>query len=107
MRALLLSLFILVGCKTGYEPVPQPPVITDTDQCPAACDNLRTLNCEDGCGPGHESACTYPDGGTYSCEDYCRNAQSNGVIHVWLNPTCVKEINSCDQIEQCAVKKEK
>ncbi len=105
MRALFFSLLILVGCKAGYDPVPQPPMITDTHECKPACEHLRELKCPDGCGPGFESECSYPDGGTYSCEDYCVNTQSNGVIHVWLNPSCVKEIPSCDKIESCAVVK--
>lgn len=105
----ITAIAALAGCNEVVrpEPNPQPLHITDTNFCPAACENLRSLGCEDGCGPGFENSCSYPDGGTYTCEEYCISTQSNGVIHVWLNPTCVKDITKCDQIELCAVKSEK
>ena len=81
----LLSLLLLTACpKSG----PTPHVPDDTDQCPAACERLRELGCEEG-DP-------LEDGTT--CEVFCQETQDTG--HA-LNPTCIKAIDSCGQIEAC------
>lgn len=84
---LLLLGMILTACPRPV-PVPHPP--EDTDQCPAACERLRELGCEEGS--------PLEDGTT--CEQFCIDTQESG--HA-LNPTCVKSINSCEEIESCGV----
>lgn len=100
------------------EPTPEPP---DIDQCTAACDHIgpkevyyssgevkyhpNALNCEEGqpidmeipgglgCEEGiDEVFCV-------SCEKFCRDTMKQ---RVWLEPSCVVKIKSCDEIESCA-----
>ena len=60
----------------------------DTDNCPAACQNLRALGCSEGQ--------PLPDG--TSCERFCVETQINGMP---LNPTCIMQITSCDEVDVC------
>lgn len=84
---ILISLLCLplAGCPKPT-PVPNPP--PDTDKCPAACEKLRSLGCEEGQ--------PLEDGTT--CEQFCQATQDAG--H-WLNPTCIMSIESCGEIEDC------
>lgn len=111
MKKYLTPLFVLVVALTpfscgGYDVSPHPPVITDSDQCPAACENLRRLGCEEGqpidvatkCGTGMD--CTpgqYCESGTChaTCDQFCREMEASGV---WLDPVCVSQITDCRQL---------
>jgi len=81
---LLFLLALVISC--GPKPLPNVP--PDTDQCAAACEHLRELGCEEG---------KPLEDGT-SCEKFCEDTQNSG--H-WLNPTCVKDIMSCSEIDAC------
>lgn len=116
-------LLVLTGsdCKTT-EPgniTPVPPVITDSGDCAAACNNLARLKCEEGApidmGKSCQDAsqCTSAPGdskqycGTnghcmVTCQDFCVDTQGKGV---WLDPACVAKITSCDQINSCPTPK--
>ncbi len=82
----LISALFFIGANCEKKPVVVVP--DDTDMCPAACENLRSLNCEE----GEDLA----DGTT--CEQFCEETQNRG--HA-LNPTCVASIRSCSGIEDC------
>lgn len=96
---------------------PAPPVVTDQSQCQAACDNLKVLGCAEanpidmGTQCKHDADCVGPDGKPdvyqscaangaciISCVNFCTSTEKNGV---WLDPTCVALIVTCDQIESC------
>ena len=79
---LILALFF-IGANCEKKPVVIVP--DDTDQCPAACENLRSLGCEAGQ--------TLEDGTT--CEQFCEETQKRG--HA-LDPTCLATIKSCGEI---------
>lgn len=101
--ALVIATTMALGCvgcpNISPQPVPIPAVINDTDKCGPACKHIgpSELNCEEGM-PGK-----FADGGTYTCEEYCVNAQSNEHINVWLNPSCVVNVKTCNEIESCAI----
>lgn len=77
-------------------PTPTPVVPTDVGDCAAACAKMQSLGCKEGgdvAGPG---------GTKVTCEVFCKKQLSDN--NVPLNPSCVKEITACDQIEtKCAV----
>lgn len=105
------AIILLVGCAANPGVTPVPPVIVDQSDCQAACDNLNHLNCDDGkdidmklecannseCSPGQNCSpvtktCVAP------CLTFCIDTENKGV---WLDPKCVAQITSCDQIENC------
>lgn len=90
-KALMIAAYVvLAGCpKNVPRPDPVPP--TDTDDCPAACDRLRDLKCEEGARlpPSAE----YPAGAT--CEQFCKESQDSGHS---LRPSCVKRITKCSDM---------
>ena len=90
MRIRLLSVIfaalLLMGSTCNPKPTPHPP--EDTHRCTPACERLRALGCEEG-EP-------LEDGTT--CEAFCVETQESG--HA-LNPTCIMQIDSCDEIEAC------
>ena len=102
---------------------PAPPVVTDQSDCAAACDNLRHLGCDEGnpidmgtkCKVN--SDCKDVNGNTdakqscsalgtcmVSCVNFCIDTENQGV---WLDPTCVKNISNCNQINSCPTPKPK
>lgn len=109
LQFIAFSLTVMsINCNP--EPTPDPPVVTDQAMCGAACDRLNLLGCEEGkpidmyvecaptsgCGGGMECY----DGGCYTtCAEFCVQTEDQGV---WLQPGCVMNILSCDQLEQCA-----
>lgn len=107
--SILLITLIISGCPRGSNVTPQPPVVTDTSDCQAACDRLNSLGCEEGrdidmkrlcadtgdCDLGHGCVGNHC---VATCSVFCRDTQAAGV---WLAPSCVKNITSCDQIESC------
>lgn len=79
-----------------YNPKPTPPTPTDTEDCPAACKAMQDHHCKEG------DDLVLPDGKRVSCADWCQYEQEQN--HVELNPSCVKTITNCDEIEtRCAV----
>lgn len=85
------AVFIVqIGCSgcsgSKITPVPNPAVITDTNMCEPACKHLRELHCPQG----------EPLSDGTSCETVCVNTQKHGV---WLNPTCVITLKTCEQLE--------
>lgn len=104
-------------CKTTNDGkvTPQPPVITDSSECAAACTNLEKLKCEEGqpidmgksCKDAGQCQALPGDSKQYcgtnghcmvTCTDFCKDTQGKGV---WLDPACVAKITSCSQIDQC------
>lgn len=93
--------------------VPQPPIVTDQNMCSRACDNLTKLKCPESqpiklarrcspqtkCDSGQSCVngnCTVP------CVTFCIQTQNVGV---WLNPSCVANIRTCNDIDACTVTK--
>ena len=89
----LTPMFVLAAAlATLAATCQQPPVIIEapnTELCPAACDNLRLLGCEEA-----------EDVDGLTCEQFCERTQKQGA---WLDPKCVAAVTSCEEIEQkCA-----
>lgn len=84
----------LAGCPT--EPVvpdPKIPQVKGSEWCERAEKNLLALGCEEG-QPTKEGK---------SFTEFCKETQANGID---LNPQCLANISSCDQVDQvCAWKK--
>jgi hypothetical protein len=108
-----LPLFLVFGSCQCQPPLPitiNPIEITDTNKCLPACENLRRLGCPEGQPVFNGETCQAGMGcnlGTCieakcmaTCERFCADMQDSGV---WLNPTCVAEIQSCNVIEDCAI----
>jgi hypothetical protein len=97
---LLLALLAFLGCKPTVTPPP------DTDLCAAMCQHIGPadaggLGCAEG-EPLYDS--TKPgDAGVpnESCTEFCQHQQANGVF---VNPRCVMQVTSCDQIEAARAK---
>lgn len=108
----------IASCKTNAGLVtPNPPVVTDQSDCAAACSTLKGLGCKEGnpidmgttckfdsdCkGPDgnwdHSQACAANGACMVTCANFCTSTENQGV---WLDPTCVKSITSCSQIDSC------
>lgn len=111
-------------CKTvnnDGKVTPQPPVITDSSDCEAACTNLQRLHCPEGEPIDMGDSCkasgdckdlnNKSDPKQYcgtnghcmvTCATFCVDTQNQGV---WLDPACVKQITSCEQINSCPTPK--
>jgi hypothetical protein len=110
MKKHIIFITLMLGCTP--KPIsPTPPVITDSEYCKSACLRLYELGCPEGnnvsvgiqcvadsdCNVGQQCEdrlCVV------SCETFCIDSQRWGV---WLNPTCVATLNSCDALESCAL----
>lgn len=119
-----LLLLTASDCKTvnnDGKVTPQPPVINDSHECEAACANLQRLRCPEGEPIDMGKSCKEvnqcvgldgkPDPKQYcgtnghcmvTCVQFCIDTQNQGV---WLDPACVKQITSCEQIHSCPVPK--
>lgn len=88
----LLSLLLLgFDCNPAPPtPVrPQPtPVVTDSDWCEKAQENLLRLQCAEG----------EPTKKGKSFAEFCRETQENGIF---LNPRCLAGIDRCQMIASC------
>jgi hypothetical protein len=101
-KLVLMCLAILVmapdcGPPPGPTPPPTPPTPTDTNKCPEACANLKKLHCPEA------EPIKMSDGSASTCEQFCRDTQSQGV---YLNPACVANVTTCGEVEtKCYVGK--
>lgn len=88
---------VLTGCNTAIDPAlmaPTPP--PDTDLCDAMCRHLADLKCTEG-DPVYDSDLPGPpDVPNRTCTAFCTDMQNKGVA---VNPRCVLNVTSCDQIE--------
>lgn len=105
----IIALSLLVSGCPRIEVTPNPPVITDQANCSSACARLKILRCEEGTDLDMKKACvtidecgkgqTCVDGRCIvTCTQFCTDTENRGVF---LDPTCVMNITSCDQIERC------
>lgn len=108
----------VLGCpKGGVFITPQPPKVNDQASCVAACANLKYLGCSQANPIDMETKCKSDadckdlNGNTdakqqcsalgsciVTCTNFCSDTEDQGV---WLDPTCVAKVTSCDQIESC------
>lgn len=114
--AIIVISMIFVGCRQEPGVTPQPPVVTDQMLCPVACEHIgaKGLNCEEGQPVDMKIACKETidcKKGTcvaetchVSCEQVCIDTENAGV---WLDPGCVSNISSCDQIDMCPLARHK
>jgi len=109
--AMVLMSAIFVGCPSVNHNTAHPPVVTDQNKCGSACAHIgpQGLNCEEGKPIDMKKPCVNTAGCssgqtcevgtcTTSCEQFCIATENQGV---WLDPTCVATITSCDQIDSC------
>ncbi len=93
VSTVLISLFLLGPDCSGNQPTPvkpQPtPVVTDNNYCAKAQENLLRLNCVEG----------QPTKKGKSFEQFCVGTQQNGIF---LNPKCLSEIKSCEEVDSCS-----
>jgi hypothetical protein len=82
-----LLIFLLTTAAT-CEKVPDPIIPEDTASCADACLRLAELGCEEGK--------PLADGTT--CTQFCESTQESGFP---LNPSCVKNIPACVEIDTC------
>ncbi len=93
LLAILLGILLMGATCTDVQP---PPIIlepTDTANCASACARLSELGCPEG-EP-------LEDGTT--CTMFCEETQKQG--HP-LNPTCVMDMTSCTQLNECSAPRE-
>lgn len=105
MRRLLhlLPLLTFLTACPGPSPGPSPnPIPTpDSALCGDMCKHIGPkdqggLGCEEGT-PVYDSDLPGPKGvPNKSCTDFCTGQQANGVF---VNPRCVMQVKSCDEIE--------
>lgn len=89
----ILLLASILGCQSSGSKAPTPK---DSDECESACFVLRALKCPE--GEDVENA----EGDFISCAAWCHYAQEE--LKVPLNPSCVKTINQCSELEtKCPV----
>ncbi len=97
---LLLAPLAFIGCQPAVSPPP------DSNLCPQMCQHIGPadaggLGCVEG-NPFYDSA----KGGeagvpNETCTEFCIHQQANGVF---INPRCVIQVTSCDQIEAARAK---
>ena len=108
-----------VACATTNAGLvtPNHPTVTDQSDCAAACATLHSLGCAQG-NPismgtkcGNNADCKDLNGNSdpkqqcaadgtcmVTCVTFCIDTENQGV---WLDPTCVKDVTSCDQVDKC------
>ena len=90
-----VAVLVVMNCascvyNTVTDPTAPPPAEDTPADCQSACDRLRELGCREGqTAPGSDR----------TCEQVCNNVAESGVS---LNTKCVVEIQSCDQVSECA-----
>jgi hypothetical protein len=99
MKYLIFSLLLCTCHPDQVNPPPKP----DSDLCAKMCEHIgpKGLGCEEGY-PVYDSDKPGPkDVPNESCEEFCVITQNNGIF---LNPSCVSLVKSCDQIENARAK---
>jgi hypothetical protein len=98
--AALLALLSVCSCPSTPSPVsPNPLPAPDTASCAAMCDHIgpKGLNCAEG-KDVYDSDKPGPVGVPNStCAQFCQYEQDNGIF---VNPKCVAQVPSCEEIEQ-------
>lgn len=91
--------FLGIDCNQAYVTPPKPtPVVVDTDLCQTAEAHLKSL-CDS--NPTNNLYCCQvvtPTKKGKSYAEFCREKQEQGLF---LNPKCVSEVISCDQVDVC------
>lgn len=99
---MLGSIALFNDCApTNSEPVTPPkptPVVTDTDQCGAVEQHLNDMCKAD---PVKNSYCCEVVAPTKKGKSYTQFCQEKQAQGVFLNPKCVANVTSCDQIDPC------
>jgi len=101
---ILSTLIVTAFCTCSPHPTPFPP---DIQTCEEACNHIGPdgLNCEEGqpidmlWPDAHGCVNGIDEVKCVSCKKFCEDTMNQ---RVWLEPSCVLTINSCDQIESCA-----
>lgn len=86
----VVLLTTIVACKPAqYPPPPRPtPVVTDTQYCDAAEENLNKLGCPEG----------KPTKRGTRFGKLCRELHENGIF---VNPQCLATIITCSAVDVC------
>jgi hypothetical protein len=114
----ITAVLLLAHCNT-VGPAATPATVTDQGDCAYACANLQVLHCPQAepisllhtCSV--DADCLAPDGShdqyqtcaangqcMVTCVNFCISTENTGV---WLDPTCVKGVTSCSQVDACVV----
>lgn len=91
-------LTVIVGCPPAPVPPHPTPVVTDTFLCPDADTHMAALCQAD---PVKNAYCCQVDALTKKGKNYtqfCIEKQNQGIF---LNPRCVSQVTSCEQIDVC------
>lgn len=92
----LIIIAALFGCEVRDQDDAKPDSGT-VDDCKAACDNLRGMNCEAGIGsPGQDEV--YGTDDDVPCETVCRDFMMPPAS---LHPGCVAQAKSCNEADRC------
>jgi hypothetical protein len=99
----LATVALTLGCApvdpTFYPPRPKPVDAGTAADCVAACGKLAELGCVEGQPtPGVDRKPGTAD--DVPCEEVCTNVEESGVVT--LDPRCVVQIVTCEEIEACA-----
>ncbi len=92
LGALMGALLVTACGPKGPGPRPTPEV-DDTEFCDPAFENLKAKGCEEAFTPG---------GTPYNV--FCKETHEQGTI--MLNPRCVAELTTCEQIDDCTYSNE-
>lgn len=118
VAAIFGAAMVQCSCHTGITLVtPNPPTVTDQNECQAACNNLQQLGCEESyavdthqecdadvqcLGPTgtHDpyQTCALTGACVVNCVNFCIATENAGV---WLDPGCAAKVTSCDQLSAC------
>ncbi len=97
MKLLMICLCCFISCcgpTLNPKPSPWPPV--DAIDCATACAKMQQLNCSEG------NDVAGPRGTKITCTNWCIKEITE--FYVPLNPSCIKNITNCNQIETtCAI----
>lgn len=89
-NVLLIVPLLLLGCpKPANCPEPEDPAKYEPT-CKDACDNLAKLGCPE----------AEPTKKGQTCVEVCKDTEAAGA-NVTLNPGCVANMKSCDEIDSC------
>lgn len=91
MLSSIITLNACSGCnEKEYVPPKPTPVVTDTEYCKPAEQHLKELKCIPSDKPYTKKGLSF--------EQFCHQTQDNGI---YLNPRCLANISSCEEIDYC------